>query len=140
MNAQLASPSAEKISAGADVVAEVEQLIEFKSLFADRVFLHINLEPLAVLLQMREPRLAHEANGHDPSSYADVRSRGFELFAGLVRIFGQNLRQGVGKIVFCGICLLAESLNLLEFLQPHFVDIVVECQEWAFARESKLRL
>ena len=58
----------------------------------------------------------------------------------LSRIFGENLRQGVREIVLRRIRLLAESLNLLEFLQPHFVDIVVECQEWPFARESKLRL
>ena len=57
-------------------------------------------------------------------------SRRFKLLAGLVRIFGKNLRQRVREIVFRRIRLLPQSLNLLEFLQPHFVDIVVECQEW----------
>ncbi len=55
--------------------------------------------------------------------------RGFsKLFGCDVGIGGENLRQRVGEFVLAGVGLLAESLNLLEFFAPQFVDFVVECQ------------
>ena len=59
MDGEFAGAGAKQISADADVVAEVEEFVEFESLFADRVFLDVDLQFLAALLQVREPGLAH---------------------------------------------------------------------------------
>ena len=61
-----------QVSADADVVAEVEQFVELESLVADGIFLDVDLQPLAALLQVGESGLAHEADRHDASGDADV--------------------------------------------------------------------
>ncbi len=72
VDAEFAGARAKQISADADVVAEVEQLIELESFFADCIFLDVNLEALAALLQVSESGFAHQADGHNASSDADV--------------------------------------------------------------------
>src|SRR5579864_4372117 len=72
---QLAGPGAKQISADTDVVAQVEQLIELESLFAHGIFLYVNLQALAILLQVGKSRFAHQADGHDSSRYANVDPR-----------------------------------------------------------------
>ena len=52
MDRQFAGARAKQIAADANVVAEIEQLVQLETLVADRVFLHVNLQPLSVLLQM----------------------------------------------------------------------------------------
>ncbi len=42
-----------------DVIAQIQQLVKRQSLLAHRIQAHINLQPLAALLQRRKPRLAH---------------------------------------------------------------------------------
>ena len=75
MDAQFAGAGAEQISADADVVAEVEQFVQLESLVADRIFLDVDLQSLAALLQVGEPGLAHEADRHDASGDADIHAR-----------------------------------------------------------------
>ena len=70
---------AEEVSLHADVVADVEQLVELKAFFADVVEPDVNLQALAALLKMREAGLALHANGHDASGDADVDARRFQL-------------------------------------------------------------
>jgi hypothetical protein len=59
VNAEFASTGAKQVSADANVVAQVEEFPEFKAPFANSVLLDIELESLSILLQMREPGLAH---------------------------------------------------------------------------------
>ena len=72
VDGEFAGAGAEQVSADADVVAEVEQFVEFESLVADCIFLDVNLQLLAALLQVSESGFAHEANGHDASGDAHV--------------------------------------------------------------------
>ena len=110
------------------MVAEIEQLVEFEAFFADRIFLDVNLQPLPALLQVCEPGLAHEPDGHDAPGDAHVDARILQLLGGFLRVLRENLRNGVGEVVLARIGLLAESFDLFQFLAPQFVDFLVECQ------------
>jgi hypothetical protein len=129
VHAEFAGAGAKQVSAHADVVAEVEQFVELETLLTNRIFLHVNLQLLPTLLQMREPGLAHEANRHDAPGDAHVHAHLFELFRGLRQIVGQNLRDGVRELVLAAVRGLAQGLNPFQFLAPQFVNFVVECQE-----------
>ena len=72
MDGQLVGAGAEEVALHADVVAEVEQLVELKRLFADIVEADINLKPLAALLQMGEACFSLHADRHQASGDADV--------------------------------------------------------------------
>ncbi len=61
MDAQFAGPGAEQVSFDADNIADVEDLIQRVILLRHGVLADIDLQPLAVLLQMREAGLAHAA-------------------------------------------------------------------------------
>ena len=61
MNAELARPGPEQVSFHADDIAQVQLLVKREVLLAHRVLTNINLQPLAVLQQMRESGLAHAA-------------------------------------------------------------------------------
>ena len=132
MDAEFAGARAEQISADADVVAEVEQLVEFESLFADGIFLHVNLQLLAALLKVRESGLAHEADRHDASGDADVDARLLEFLGGLCGVLRQDLLGRMGELVLAAVRGLAERLNLFQLLAPQFVNLVVKCQGIAF--------
>ena len=71
VDAELIGPGTEQVAFDADQVAQIEQLIERVFLFADRVLAHINLQLFAILHQVREPRLAHAANGHNAPGDTD---------------------------------------------------------------------
>ena len=125
---QFAGARAKQISADSDVVAEIEQLVQLESFFADRVFLDVDLQPLPVLLQVGEPGLAHQPDGHDAPGDAHVDARILQLLGSLLRVLRQNLRNGVSEFVLAGIDLLSQSFNLFQLLPPQFVDFLVECQ------------
>ena len=112
MNRQFAGARAEQISAHPDVVAQIEQFVQFETLLANRIFLHIDLQSLAALLQVGESRLAHQPDRHDPSGNAHIDARWFEFLRGLGRVVAQNLSGRVTEFVFVAIGGLAESLNL----------------------------
>ena len=114
MNAQLAGPRAKEISGHANVVAQIEQLVELKALLANRILPDINLQPLAILLQMRKAGLALAANRHQPPGYRDIHPLCFESLGGSLAILRPNLRDGVGRNVLVGISLLPEGGNLLQ--------------------------
>jgi hypothetical protein len=57
-----------EISGYTDVVAQVEQLVELRPL-SNRILADINLQPLAILLEVRKAGLALAANRHQPPGY-----------------------------------------------------------------------
>ena len=67
MNGEFAGASAEEMADDADVVAEVEELVEGEGVFADVVFADVDLHALAALLELGEAGLALDADGHDAS-------------------------------------------------------------------------
>ena len=128
MNAEFARPGAKKISAHANVIAQVEQFPQFVSGITDRIFLDVDLEPLPILLQVREAGLAHQPDRHDATRDSHGDARRFQFFRRLAAVLGQNLRHGVAEVIFARISRMPEGLNFLEFLAPDFIDIFVECQ------------
>src|SRR5439155_24268836 len=79
---------------------------------------------------MGESGFAHEANSHDSTGNAHVDGSGRQLLTGLLPISGQNLLNGMRKLVLGRIGLLAESLNLLQLFNPQLINVFVECQKW----------
>ena len=57
VDGEFAGAGAEEVAADADVVAEVEELVEGEGLLADVVFADVDLEALAVLLDLAKPAL-----------------------------------------------------------------------------------
>src|SRR5207245_9383794 len=109
-----AGARAAPVSGTGNVTAEVEQLVKLESVFVNRILLHVNLEPLSLLLPMRESRFAHQATGHNPASDAHSSSGIFQLLRGFLRILGQDLRDGMRVFVFRRIDSLPESFNAFQ--------------------------
>ncbi len=72
VDGELAGAGAEEVAADADVVAEVEELVEGEGVLADVVLADVDLQALAALLELGEAGLALDADGHDASGDADV--------------------------------------------------------------------
>ena len=81
---ELAGAGAHEEAADADVVAEVEELVEVEEVFADVVFADVDLEALAVLLELREAGFALDADGHDAAGDGGFDVHALELFGGEV--------------------------------------------------------
>ena len=128
MDAEFTGARAKQISTDADVIAQVEQFPEFVSGVADRIFLDVDLQPLAVLLQVSEPSLAHQADCHDASRDPHRHARRFQFVSRLPAVLGENLRHGVAVVELRRISRMPESFNLLQLLAPDFINIFVECQ------------
>src|SRR5207253_9431508 len=61
---QLARPGPHHVTLYADVIAEVEQLVQREGVLAHAVLTYVDLNPLPALLELREPSLALNANRH----------------------------------------------------------------------------
>ena len=85
VHGELAGAGAEQVAGDADVVAEVEQLVEREALFADGVEADVDLQALAALLQGGEARLALRADGHDAAGDRHRHAIGFQVFGRRLR-------------------------------------------------------
>ena len=108
---QFSRSGAEEVAGGADVVAEVEQLVKRKALLAHRVEADVDLQPLASLLKGREAGLALCADGHDAAGDRDGGAVGLEVFRLRLAPRGANVRNAVRGRELVGIGGLAELLN-----------------------------
>ena len=97
------------------MVAQVEQFIERKALVADGVLADIDLQPLAVLLQGREARLALGADGHEAPGHGHRHAAGFQGFGLRLAPLGAHLRNGVRGRELVGISGLAQLCNFFKF-------------------------
>ena len=125
MDRQLAGSRAEQITADADVVAQVEQLVERESLLADRVEPHVNLQPRAVLLQRGEAGLALRRMAMMRPATATVIALGLQLLAG--RRVPLGAHRGIGACVcereLVGIGRLPQLLNLFQLFLRRSKDL-----------------
>ncbi len=113
VNAQFAGARAEQIAFHADDVADIEQFEQLVIALAHGVFLDVDLQALAILLQMREAGLAHVPQRHHApgDAHADLRR---QLFGGLRAILRQNLRNGVREIVALAVGAISERFDLAD--------------------------
>ena len=89
VDGQLAGAGAEEVAGDADVVAQVEQLVEREALLADGVEADVDLQPLAILLERGEAGLALGADGHDAPGDGDGDAVGFESLGRVPRPTGR---------------------------------------------------
>ncbi len=120
------------------MVAEVEELIECEGVFANVVFADVDLEALAVLLELGEAGLALEADGHDAAGDGYLLAVGLELlardgsFGGVVLALdvgderGEGEAVGVGGLGVVEAVLLAEGGDLLELFLALLVELLLE--------------
>ena len=94
---------------------------------ADRVLLHVDLKPLAVLLQMREPRLAHVPQGHEPPRDAHTRL-GHELLRGFGAVLRENFRDAVAELEPPAVGPVSERVDLADARQPLLQQLVFKGQ------------
>src|SRR4051794_12917129 len=97
MHRQFIGPGAEKVSTDADEVSKIEQLIELKTFFSDKVELHVNLQPPSRLLKMSKTGFPLSAYRHQPSRDAHINAIAVQLLGSRIRIFGDNLGNGMGR-------------------------------------------
>ena len=97
VDAQLARSGPKQVSFHAHDVADVQLLVKREILLAHRVLANVDLQPLAVLQQMRETGLAHAADGRDASGHPHRHAR-LEFGGSFRAVLGQDLRNGVGEI------------------------------------------
>ena len=94
---EFAGAGAHEIAANADVVAEVEELIEVEEGFADVVLADVDLEALAVLLDLREAGFALDADGHDAAGDGGFDVHVGEVLGGERVADGAELGEGAGE-------------------------------------------
>ena len=136
VDGELAGAGAEEMAASADVVAEVEELVEGEGVFADVVLADVDLEALAALLELRESGFALNSDRHDAAGDRDLdgMGRGFKLFGGEGVVGGAQLGDGVGGGVAVGIrrfgvgeaVRLTKGGDLLELVAALLVEIFFE--------------
>ena len=88
-------------------------LEELEIALADRVLLDVDLQALAVLLQVREAGLAHVAQGLQAAGDADARLRR-QLFGGLRAVLGENSGNGVREFESLAVGPVAQLVDLRE--------------------------
>ena len=129
MHGKLAGARAHQVAANADVIAEVEQLVESEVVLADVVLADVDLEALAALLELSESGLALDPDGHDAACDRDFFALSLKLFAAYGRGGGVVLRLDPGddrSLEFgpvlgagyegVGVDRVAKCSNLLELL------------------------
>ena len=92
MQGELAGTGAHEVAADADVVAEVEELVEVEEVFTDVVLADVDLEALAVLLDLGEAGFALDADGHDAAGDGGFEVHALEVFGG--EVFAEGAKFG----------------------------------------------
>ena len=121
VNAEFARARAEEVAFHTHDVADVQQLEQGEILLADRVFLDVDLQALAGLLHVGEPRqlfLRHIAHPH-------LRQKFLGRFGAVLR---KNRRHRVRELVPLAVGAVAQRLDFPDPRQPLFEQVVFEGQ------------
>src|ERR1700724_2389074 len=103
-----------------DVIAQVQQLEQLKSLFSDYILLYINLNSLSRSLQMGKPSLSHQAIRHYPACQANLHPVRFESLGTCSAMFLNQFGWRVRPPKFPRKPFIAKRLYLLQFLLSLF--------------------
>ena len=120
---QLTGPGPEEVALDADDVADVEQAEKREVALRNSVLLDVDLQPLAVLKQMREAGFAHPPQGLEAPADAHGHGRG-QLLGGLRAEAGEDLGDGVGEFKTAAVGAEAKRLDLtnpIEALREQFL-------------------
>ena len=127
VQAQLPCAGAEQVPFGAHDIADVEPLVELEVALRHAVTAHVDLQALAVLLQVGETGLPHAAQGSDASGYAHAH-RLRQLLGGSGAVLGQDGGDSVGEIVTAAVGTVAQRLQLPSALQALLKQLVFQGQ------------
>src|SRR5580692_9457188 len=132
MDGELAGPGAEDIAGDADMVSQVQQLVELKALFSHGIQANVDLQPFTALLQLGKACLALGADGHDAPGDRDHGPLRVERFGGNLSELLAHLREGMGSDEVVGVCLLAKRGNLaqLVFAQREKIALEFRLKQW----------
>ena len=107
VDGEFASLGAKQVSARANVITDIEQLVELEAFFPDRIFLDVNLKLPPALLQKEEGGLAHSANRHDAPGDVYFDALRLKLLSSAIPVPLQHLWDGVRGLIAIRIRLLA---------------------------------
>jgi hypothetical protein len=116
VHAQFAGAGAEQVAFHADDVAQIDQLVDGEIALGKGVLLDVDLQALAILRQMREPGLAHAAQGLHAPGDAHAHRRG-QFFRGLRTVFSQNGGDRVAEFEALAVGPETQRLDLANALQ-----------------------
>ncbi len=109
MQGEFAGTGAHEEAADTDVVAQVEELVEVEERLADVILADVDLEPLPVLLDLREAGLALNPDGHDAACDGGFKVHLLKLFGGEFSPQGAQLRNAGGEAEVVGIASLCRA-------------------------------
>ncbi len=102
MDGELAGAGAEDVAGDADVVSQIEQLVELKALLAYGIEANVDLQPLAALLQLGKTGLALGADGHDAPGDRDHGPLRVQHFGRDLSELAAHFRERVGVTNWLG--------------------------------------
>ena len=94
---------------------------------AHGVFLDVDLQALAVLLQVREAGLAHVTERHEASGDAHPHLR-HQLFGGLRAILREDGGHGVRELEPAAVGAVSQRLDFANARQPLFEQVIFQGQ------------
>ena len=122
------------------MVAQVEQLVELKALFSDRIQANVDLQPFSTLLQLGKTGLALSADGHDAPGDGDHRPLCVQHFSRDLSELLAHFRQGVRSDKLVGVGLLAKRGNLAQLILAECKEIALEfrLKQWNASNERSV--
>lgn len=138
---QLVRFRAEKMTGNTDQIAHVQELKELVSLFPNNVELDVDLQPLALPLDVRKTSLPVKTNGHDPPGESCLNMGSFQLVRGVLPIFFNNFRRCLLPFELMRVRVKTKGGNLFEFFLPLEKLVArLELQWFGFQAKSFLRI
>jgi hypothetical protein len=122
MDAQLAGSGSEEVAVHADDVAQIQAFLQCEIVLTNAVLANVDLQPLAVLLQMSESGLAHAPDCENAAGHAHGYMR-LQLLGGLVAVLSQDLLDGVGEIEAMAVGLETERLDFSDSADTLLVQL-----------------
>ena len=123
-------------AADANVVAEIEELVEVEEILADVIFADVDLEALAVLLDLREASFTLDADRHDATGDGGFDVHALEVLGGEMLAERAELWYGGGEGEAVGILGLVgrerriggagEGGDLVELFAAQLVEVFFE--------------
>ena len=123
MDAEFPRPRAEQVTLNPDQVAEIEELVKLEVALPHGVQPGVDLQAFPSSRQVRKPRLAVRADGHDAARYPHGNFARSKLFRRERRVFGRDLGNRVRHIILARVSLVAQVNDRLEFF-PALLDQV----------------
>src|SRR5207253_1508458 len=119
-NGQLIGLGSKQVPAHANRISQVQQMKQLESLFADNVFLYIDLNALARSLQVCKTRFPHKPEGHDAASDPHLALGRLQFHARGLTVLVYQCSGCIRPAEFPWIRIVPQRLDLCKFLLALF--------------------